>query len=364
MISLKEFRQNAQKLYKTTPLTNKKHGLGIVRDNSFLDFTNTKKQEVSYNNKDHLHTFEELEQKQVKGLAKIKENMLFEAQEKIEHLHNSSFDLKVMYFEANKDHGKIVLKKEFEEIGFENLVIYIGENAKVNLLVDVSNNKKGFGTDFVKIILDNNSFANILYSKDMSKEYYLHSKIESIAFKDSNLVITSADFGGKLIVSDTITNMVGKGSNTKTNNLFYGRRQERFDIKGASIHKEANTYSLLTEKGVLEDSEAITRGLVKIESPAFDSNGYQKSDILMLDEKARAVSIPDLLIHNNEVACSHGSTISDLEEDKVFYLQSRGLSKKEAQRQLIEGFFYPVIDTLEVEEFKDFLLKKIEARLD
>jgi Fe-S cluster assembly protein SufD len=131
-----------------------------------------------------------------------------------------------------------------------------------------------------------------------------------------------------------------------------------------SCHLAPNTYSNIITKGAIFDSsKALSRGLVRIEKPSFNSNGYETQEALLLSERAEADAIPNLEIYNHDVKCSHGSTIGRLDKEKMFYLMSRGLTKDQAKIKLIEGFFVPAFDKIPDIKLKEKLLEKISLVL-
>jgi Fe-S cluster assembly protein SufD len=93
------------------------------------------------------------------------------------------------------------------------------------------------------------------------------------------------------------------------------------------------------------------------------TDGYQRNDNLMLSQDARADSIPGLEIEADDVRCTHGSTTSKVDEELVFYCQSRGLTRKEAARMIVSGFFQQVFDRITIESVRDALSAAISARV-
>ena len=136
-----------------------------------------------------------------------------------------------------------------------------------------------------------------------------------------------------------------------------------FFVYTSSIHNAPNTFSNIITKGVLNHkSKALSRGLVKIQKNAAGSNGYEKQDTLLLTDTAEADAIPNLEIDNNEVKCSHGSTIGQLDAEKMFYLMSRGLNEEMAMQKIVEGYFMPVLDLFEdkvKEKIHNLILKSL-----
>ncbi len=96
---------------------------------------------------------------------------------------------------------------------------------------------------------------------------------------------------------------------------------------------------------------------------AQGTDAYQANRNIVLSEDAIARSIPQLEIEANEVRCTHGATVSQVEEEHLFYLQARGLTRSEAQNLIVEGFFRPVIDRVPVEEIQRFLEAAIARKV-
>ena len=132
---------------------------------------------------------------------------------------------------------------------------------------------------------------------------------------------------------------------------------------GSSTSRRMRT-SDLEFKGALKDNaRSVYSGLIKVSEGAQKTDAYQQNRNLVLSRTARADSIPNLEIGANDVRCTHGATVSQVEEEHLFYLQARGIPRTEAQKLIVEGFFRPVIDRIPVEEIQGFLERRSRARL-
>ena len=117
-------------------------------------------------------------------------------------------------------------------------------------------------------------------------------------------------------------------------------------------------------KGALKgNARSVYSGLIKVFEGAQKTDAYQQNRNLVLSRSARADSIPNLEIAANDVRCTHGATISQVEEEHLFYLQARGLPRSEAQNLIVEGFFRPIIDRVPVEEIQEFLRTAIARKV-
>ena len=129
--------------------------------------------------------------------------------------------------------------------------------------------------------------------------------------------------------------------------LFVGKKADDFQLKTNQYHIAPNSTSNLLIKGVFDDkSQFIYQGLIKIEKSGQKSHAYQKNKNLILSEKVYVDSRPFLEILANDVFCTHGSTSGKINEESLFYLKSRGLDQKTAEKLYVSGFIQEVIDKI------------------
>jgi len=129
-------------------------------------------------------------------------------------------------------------------------------------------------------------------------------------------------------------------------------------------HIAPNTESDFAFKGALrENATAVWRGMIRVEEGAQKTNAYQENRNLLLSDHAHADSIPGLEILANDVRCTHGATMGQVDAEQLFYLQSRGFSLDEAQNTLVHGFFQPVIDRIALEQVRQQIHEAIDEAL-
>ncbi len=131
-----------------------------------------------------------------------------------------------------------------------------------------------------------------------------------------------------------------------------------------AFHRVPNTSNNIFVKGVLKDaSSSIYRGLIKIDKVAQQTNSYLSEHSLMIGKEALANSIPSLEIDANDVKASHGSTTGKVDEEQIYYLMSRGLTEKQAERLIIEGFFIPIIEKIPLESVRERITEAVEKKM-
>lgn len=133
--------------------------------------------------------------------------------------------------------------------------------------------------------------------------------------------------------------LAASGATVRTHTLFAGAKDHQFDIGITAEHRAPHTVSNLRAKGVLSGkAQAVVRGLVRVEREAPGSDGYQRCDALLLSPTAEVDPVPNLEINTNDVRCTHGVTVTHVNPEHMFYLQSRGMDGHSARQLLVEGF--------------------------
>ncbi len=121
----------------------------------------------------------------------------------------------------------------------------------------------------------------------------------------------------------------------------------QIDLASTVVHEKPHTHSKITIKGVVADlAKAVHRATITIANTAEGCTGRQRTDVLMRGENARCDAIPILEVGNNDVVCSHGSTMGQIDEEQLFYLMSRGISPERAEEMMVHGFLQPVLELI------------------
>jgi Fe-S cluster assembly protein SufD len=156
----------------------------------------------------------------------------------------------------------------------------------------------------------------------------------------------------------------GPGSHGELLGLYFPDGRQHIDHHTNQLHKSPNATSDLLFKGALKDrGRSVYQGYIKVYPNAQKTNAYQANRNLILSKNARADSIPGLEIEANDVRCTHGATASQLQEEYVFYLMSRGLSRPSAERLVVQGFLEEVLDRIPVEGVRAKLEDEIAHKI-
>jgi len=154
------------------------------------------------------------------------------------------------------------------------------------------------------------------------------------------------------------------GGSSEMLGVFFADDAQHYDVHTLQEHRAPHTASdLLYKVALLGSARSVFAGLIRVHPGAQKTNAFQSNRNLLLSPDARADSKPELEIMANDLRCTHGSAVSRLEEQHLFYLQARGLTRQQAVHMIVEGFFSEVLDRLPVERVRLWLEQKVAEKM-
>ncbi|MES0344634.1 MAG: Fe-S cluster assembly protein SufD [Anaerolineales bacterium] len=170
--------------------------------------------------------------------------------------------------------------------------------------------------------------------------------------------------GSQLTKTFSDLDLTGQGAEGRFSGFYFASGRQHFDHDTQQNHLAPNTMSDLLYKGALvNQSRSVWQGMIYVAPEAQKTDGFQANRNLILSKKARADSIPGLEILADDVRCTHGATVGQLEELPVYYLMTRGFPREEAERMMIDGFFAPIMERIPFEGLRERFRGMIEAKL-
>ncbi|HSJ06157.1 MAG TPA: Fe-S cluster assembly protein SufD [Longimicrobiales bacterium] len=210
------------------------------------------------------------------------------------------------------------------------------------------------------------SAANVQYVtlQRFGRNVHFMSTQRTIAGRDANVDTLVVNLGATVARVELAASLEGPGSRSDMLGLYFGRGDQHFDHSTRQDHAVPHASSDLLYKGALTDaSRAIFRGLIRVHPKAQRTDAYQTNRNLILSREAEAVSLPNLEIEADDVRCSHAATVGQLDEEELFYIMTRGITRQDAERLVVFGFFGEVLDRLPlpgvVEELRQAIAERI-----
>jgi Fe-S cluster assembly protein SufD len=170
--------------------------------------------------------------------------------------------------------------------------------------------------------------------------------------------------GGHLVRQHLELAVAEPGGDMAFRGIFFTEKEEHLDAFAVDLHETGPSGGDVHWRGAATGaSRASFEGLIKIDPGAQQTHTYLQIHTMMLSPKARLDAIPSVLVSADDVSASHGGTVGELDEDSIFYMQSRGLDRASAVRVIVEGFFEPLLTELADEPLEELIRGKLAEKL-
>ena len=247
------------------------------------------------------------------------------------------------------------------------MVVKADEGARFTLIEDLSSageDTLAYTNAVVELFVEPQAKIEYVSLQNLSRETWHFGRHKALLQRDSELDWVLGGFGSKRGKVWIENDLVGQGATSRVTGAYFADGNQHLDYDTFQEHIGPSTESDFAFKGALrENASAVWRGMIRVEEGAQKTNAYQENRNLLLSDKAHADSIPGLEIMANDVRCTHGATLGRVNRDELFYLMARGLSRAEAERLIVRGFFQDVLDRIELEPVREALGRALEARI-
>ena len=255
-----------------------------------------------------------------------------------------------------------------EQSLFNHVTTQVGNNAKFNFIENYVNNQKDDKAPFslVSEVVAHDG-AKVNYSSITNQPGQKRGTIlrRGLTYKDSLINWNVAAMDEADVYHDNTTNILGDGSEANLKIVTLGVKEQKTYFNSEVVNQGLSSKGDILQHGVLLDrSHIVFNGVGFIVKGATGSNAYQSSRMLTLSSEAKADANPMLLIDENDVMAGHGASLGRIDEEQLYYLQSRGLTRKESSRLLVHGFLSPVISELTVDKIKELVTVLIDEKIN
>jgi Fe-S cluster assembly protein SufD len=254
-------------------------------------------------------------------------------------------------------------------VDMEHTLIVLEEGAEATLVRETAGRERGeapaLHVGAVEIFVGRGAKLRFVNLQNWDLGTWHFSRERALVGPDAALQWTVGALGARLAKVNQEVALAGPGARAQVNGVMFTTGRQHLAYFTRQDHQAPHTNSDLLYKGGLKDrSRIVWKGMIRVEKDAQRTDAYQKNDNLVLSEAARADSIPGLEIEANDVRCTHGATAGRVDEDMIFYAQSRGISRTEAIRLVVEGFFANVYDRITLEPVRETLRQAVAAKLE
>ena len=276
---------------------------------------------------------------------------------------------KYLNIDINIDNSKDDIILEYDFSGNDNLVVNFNinylDNSNGNIIIKFKSLDNNKHICFYKenLINKENSNGNITIINMLNDNSYMFTSILNSVLDNSNITHNIIDIGGSIRISN-IFGKTYKYANNIFNNIYIGLGNSTIDSYYYLDNIGNNSFNNLVVEGVLNDnSNKNFRGIIDLESGASSSRGIEGENCILLSDRCRSRSLPVLLCGEENVEGAHGVSTGKIDQDKLFYIMSRGYNRKEAEKLIVMSRFNNILNNISNEEIRSELYEYIENLL-
>jgi len=251
---------------------------------------------------------------------------------------------------------------------FSHILVWLEEGASLTYVHEAASASDGTGQNLhagvVEIHVGDSANLRFVELQSWGDQVWNFSHERARVGRDGNLDWVFGALGSRLTKNFSEIDLVGEGASGRMSGFYFTNGAQHLDHDTQQNHLAAHTTSDLLFKGALKDhSRSVWQGMIYVAPGAQKTDGYQANRNLVLSPDARADSIPGLEILADDVRCTHGATVGKIDPEPLFYLLSRGIQQKDAERLVVEGFFDPIMQRIPFdgvrERFQQAILDKM-----
>jgi len=274
----------------------------------------------------------------------------------------------VVYVPEGVDAEDVAIRTEQNSRSLFNYTLVVTEeSSSVTILERQSTGEAAeeqYYSGVVEVAAGENSYVQYGSLQNLSEEAYNFTVKRGVADTYATIDWIEGNLGTQLTKTEVSTTLSGDSSETQIVGAFYGHNDQHFDLDAKVWHRAEHTTADLVTRGVIDDvARSVYEGVQDVGTDAWDTSSYQRENTLMLSDESEADASPQLIINNHDTEASHSATVGQIDAEDLFYMTSRGVDPRSARNMLVEGFFVPVLEEIDVDELRDDLESLIGARL-
>ena len=250
---------------------------------------------------------------------------------------------------------------------FTRCLIKVDKGAEAKVIVKFSSDEdlsqQAFFSYRMDVWVEQGARLELIETQEFGKQVNFISHEHAQCAQNAHLNWNYIALGSKNSKSFITVDLNGSGAETLMNGVYFSGTGQLINLDTQQNHNAPNAHSDLLYKGaVIGEGMAVWEGMIYVDYEAQKTDSYQSNRNLILDDRAEIKTIPGLEINANDVSCSHGATVGRLNDDELFYSQSRGIPMREAEKLIVEGFFAEVLSKSGDEALVESFLLRISDK--
>ncbi len=249
----------------------------------------------------------------------------------------------------------------------DNNLIVAEENSKLTIVIDYrmqDQNLEAFHNGLTRVIVKDNAVLNIVKVQRFNDSSDNFDSNISLVSNQGELNWIPIELGGRNSVTNNENTLIDDGSRASISSVYFADGDRKMDLGFKMNHQGRHSSSEIESKGVLKDrAQKVFRGDLYFQKGAGQAKGSEKEEVLLLDKTVDSDSIPALFSEEDNVEGEHAVSAGQIDEQRLFYLMSRGMSKAEAKQLMVEAAFNPIFDKIPLNDLKGSVINDVKTRI-
>ncbi len=249
----------------------------------------------------------------------------------------------------------------------DNIEIEANEDTKSTIVIKYDSQKdvEAFHNGILKVQAKKNSKLNVILVNFMNLESNHFLSIENTLEENAKVQYTIIDFGGKNSITNYYSNIVGNSADNRLNTIYLGNKDQLFDLNYiAELRGEKSNIDMQVEGALKDTAKKHFKGTIDFKKGCKKATGNEAENCMLLSDTARSLALPMLLCSEEEVEGNHSSSAGKVGDKELFYIMSRGFTKKEAMKLMVKAKFNKILENIKSEELREQILNEIDERLN
>ncbi len=246
-----------------------------------------------------------------------------------------------------------------------DISIFAKENSKIQIIMDYTGDyEKSITNILTRIKAEKNSEITIVKVQRQGKVRHIEHRYSEV-LEEAEVEYISVDLGGQESLYHYVTDLKERKANADLKTIYIGEGNSITDIYNniRFFGKDCNGDFMV--KGALKDrAKKYFRGTLDYVKGSSGSTGDEEENVILLSDKVKSFAIPILLAAEDDVIGNHAASAGQVDEDILFYIMSRGFNETEAKKIVVEGSFRPIVDEIDNEELRDYIIKALDEKLE
>lgn len=293
------------------------------------------------------------------------EKLVYGVGEKLEKevLENANSKINLVVLEKDE----IQINYNFDDDNTELMnKIDILAKADCNIIIKYTakTQKSCFHNGVIKVIADENAIVNIAIINLLNEKSNNFEAIENTSNSNSNIKYTIIDIGGKNSISNYYSNIIGDNATNILNTIYMGTEDDIKDINYiADVRGKKSNIEIDVQGSLDKNSKKNFKGTIDFKKGCTKSKGNENEYCILLSENAKSIALPMLLCTEDDVEGNHSTASGKVDNKELFYIMTRGISRKEAIKLMVKAKFNNILKNIKDEDLRAEIIEVIDARL-